>query len=161
MRRISILILTICLACFSASAFSQDLTKAGIRKLNLSKKAIYISSGIFHNGSQKVVSSIKAMRHSFAPKEGYERIVFDFSTQQIPRVYGHFNSKEKKLYIDFFDSTLDNAVKSFGKTRFVEEIKFFPVSEDSLSLEMVLKDVVTVDIFYLENPGRLVVDVKK
>jgi len=143
------------------NVYAQDLTKARIRKLNLSKKAIYIDNGIFHNGSTKVVSNIKAMRHSFAKKEGYERVVFDFSTPQIPRVYGNFNSKDKKIFIDFFDTTLDGAIKSFGKTRFVEEIKFFPVSEDSLSLELSLKDNVSIDIFYLENPGRLVMDVKK
>lgn len=161
MTRLSVLITLLCLFAFSFNSFSQDLTKVGIRKINLSKKAIYINSGIFHNGANKVVSNIKAMRHSFAAKEGYERIVFDFGTAQIPRIYGHFNGKEKKLYVDFFDTTLDSAVKSFGKTRFVEEIKFFPVSEESLSLELVFKDVVSIDLFYLENPGRLVVDVKK
>ncbi len=161
MRRLTLLAIVLSVLCISLNVFAQDLTKARIRKLNLSKKAVYIDNGIFHNGSTKVVSSIKAMRHSFTAKEGYERIVFDFSSAQVPRVYGNFNSKDKKLYIDFFDTSLDGAVKSFGKTRFVEEIKFFPVSEESLSLEMSLKDNVVIDIFYLENPGRLVVDVKK
>lgn len=161
MRRLTLLAIILSVLCISLNVFAQDLTKARIRKLNLSKKAVYIDSGIFHNGATKVVSSIKAMRHSFTAKEGYERIVFDFSSAQVPRVYGNFNSKDKKLYIDFFDTSLDGAVKSFGKTRFVEEIKFFPVSEESLSLEMSLKDNVVIDIFYLENPGRLVVDVKK
>ncbi len=158
--RMLITVLAVSLS-LSTQLFAQDLTKARIRKLSDGKKSVYVENGIFHNGNVKNPTSLKSMRHSYQAKLGTERIVFDFGSQKIPRVYGHFNNKEKIVHIDFFDTALSDEMKSSGKTRFVEEMKFFPISEDALSLEVSMKDKVVVDVFSLENPGRLVIDVKK
>ena len=142
------------------NSYSQNLLGERIRRVSSTKKSVYFDSGIFHNGGPKRNSSLKAMRHSYSAKRGYERIVFDFTTAEIPRVYGNISSGEKKLYIDFFNTSLSEDINSFGKSKFVDEVKFFPISKESLSIELALSKVANVDIFYLSSPGRLVIDIK-
>lgn len=142
------------------SLFAQDLLKERIRKIGGIKTSIYIEKGVFHNGGVKQESSIKAIRQSYNPKQGFERIVIDFSSSNIPKVYGHISSDEKKVYIDFFDTTLAKELQTIAKTRFVEKVNFFPIEENFLSVELKLKTKSSADIFFLENPGRLVIDLK-
>ncbi|MGZ3857837.1 MAG: hypothetical protein ACXVKO_16395 [Bacteriovorax sp.] len=144
----------------ASNLFAQDLMKERIRKLTSNKTSIYVEKGIFHNGGVKQESVIKSIRQSYNPKQGFERIVIDFNTNQIPKVYGHISSQEKRLYIDFFDTTLAKELQTIGSTRFVEKVNFFPIESNYLSMEMRLKAKVNADIFYLENPGRLVIDFK-
>ncbi|MGZ3788377.1 MAG: hypothetical protein ACXVLQ_07620 [Bacteriovorax sp.] len=151
-----IFIQTVC----ASNLFAQDLMKERIRKLTSNKTSIYVEKGIFHNGGVKQESVIKSIRQSYNPKQGFERIVIDFNTNQIPKVYGHISSQEKRLYIDFFDTTLAKELQTIGSTRFVEKVNFFPIESNYLSMEMRLKAKVNADIFYLENPGRLVIDFK-
>ena len=139
---------------------AQDLLKERIRKLSSNKTSIYIEKGIFHNGGVKQEAILKSIRQSFNPKLGYERIVIDFNSNQIPKVYGHISSEEKKLYIDLFDTNLAKDFQTIGSKHFVEKINFFPIESNYLSMEMNLKTKVTADIFYLENPARLVIDFK-
>jgi hypothetical protein len=139
---------------------AQDLLKERIRKLSSNKTSIYIEKGIFHNGGVKQEAILKSIRQSFNPKLGYERIVIDFNSNQIPKVYGHISSEDKKLYIDLFDTNLAKDFQTIGSKHFVEKINFFPIESNYLSMEMNLKTKVTADIFYLENPARLVIDFK-
>lgn len=149
------------IVCFlHSSLFAQDLLKERIRKISATKSSIYIEKGVFHNGGVKQESSIKAIRQSYNPKQGFERIVIDFSTSNIPKIYGHISSDEKKIYIDFFDTNLAKDLQTIAKTRLVEKINFFPIEENFLSVELKLKNKSSADIFFLENPGRLVVDLK-
>lgn len=145
---------------FSNFSSAQDLMKERIRKLSNNKTSIYIEKGIFHNGGVKQESVLKSIRQSYNPKQGFERIVIDFSSNQIPKVYGHVSSADKRLYIDFFDTTLAKDLQTIGATRFVEKVNFFPIESNYISMEMKLKAKVTADIFYLENPGRIVIDFK-
>lgn len=144
----------------SSLVFSQDLLKERIRKLTNKKTSIYIESGIFHNGGIKNEGVIKGLRRSYDPKQGFERIVVDFGSSQIPKIYGNLNSLEKRLYIDFFDTTLDKELKTIASTRYIEKVNFFPIEAGQLSVEIKLKSKVSADIFYLESPGRLVIDLK-
>ena len=146
---------------FFGQVQEQDLLGERIRKITPVKKSVFLDRGIFHNGREKNPSVLKAIRHSYVAKNGYERLVFDFSSGKIPRVYGHISSKEHKLYIDFFDTKLSHDVGSFGKTHFVEDINFFAAGEEAVSMEMVFNRKTSIDVFYLEGPGRLVVDVKE
>ena len=140
---------------------AQDLLGERIRRITSRKKSIYLDKGIFHNGGPTVQSTLKTVRHNYNKRLGYERIVFDFKTPKIPKVYGHINSSNKNLYVDLFDTQIEKTVGSFGKTQFVDSINFFPISRDTLSVELKFKEKVSVDIFYLENPGRLVIDIKR
>lgn len=150
-----------CLTSLSPDAlYAQDLFKERIRKLSSNKTSIYIEKGIFHNGGVKLQSQLVSLRQSYNPKQGFERIVIDFSTNQVPKIYGHVSSEDKKMYLDIFETTLSKDLKTVASTRFVEKINFFPIESNHLSIDMKLKGKVIADIFYLENPGRLVIDLK-
>lgn len=155
-----ILILSLLIFCLTTTVYGQDLLKERIRKLSSNKTSIYIEKGIFHNGGVKLQSSLKSLRQSYNPKQGFERIVIDFSTNTVPKVYGHMSSDDKKLYLDIFDTTLARDLKTVDSTRFVEKINFFPIESNHISLDMKLKSKVIADVFFLENPGRLVIDLK-
>lgn len=144
----------------SSSVFSQDLLSERIRKLSGRKKSIYFDKGIFHNGSTSSSSKLTKIRHNFSKKNGYERIVLDFSTNSVPRIYGHISSSEKKIYIDLFNTELGKAIDSFGNSKFIETINFFPIDKDKISLELQTKSKVNAEVFYLESPGRLIIDIR-
>lgn len=144
----------------SHNLFSQDLLGERIRKVEGRKRSIFLDRGIFHNGNPSGRSKIKAVRHFYSEKNGFERIVIDFTTKTVPRIYGHIASQEKKIYMDLFKTEISSGLKSFGVSRFVQDLDFFPIGNDSLSLEISLKDKVSADVFYLENPGRFVIDIK-
>lgn len=148
------------IALFASSAFSQNLLEERIRRVSARKRSIYLESGIFHNGGPKRTSKLKAIRHSFSSKRGYERLVFDFTTEELPRIYGYISGNNKKLYLDLFTTDLPDALNSFGNSRYVKAVNFFPIQDDTLSVEVLFKKNVTLDVFYLKNPGRLVVDIK-
>ncbi|MEI8346900.1 MAG: hypothetical protein WCG27_05505 [Pseudomonadota bacterium] len=144
-------------------ALSQDLLGERIRKIDTHKKSVFMDRGIFHNGAIKTNSQIKAIRHSLNKegKDTFERLVVDFTSAKVPRIYGHLSATEKKMFIDFFDTDVDPKIASFGKSKYVQNINFFPMSKELLSVEISFKNKVTTDIFYLESPGRLVIDVKE
>lgn len=144
----------------STNLLAQDLLKERIRKLSSNKTSIYIEKGIFHNGGVKQEAVLKTIRQSYNPKLGFERIVLDFNTNQVPKIYGHISAADKKLYIDLFSTSIAPNFQTVGNKHFVEKINFFPIESNYLSLELKLKMKVTADIFYLENPARLVIDLK-
>ncbi len=142
-------------------AFSQSLHSEKIREIVTSKKSIYLKKGIFHKSGMKIDGNLSSIRHSFTANNGYERMVFDFSGKTVPRMYGYISSKNKKLYIDLFDTTLSENLGDFGNSKFIQAVNFFPVSKTTISLEVIFKEMVKVDIFHLESPGRLVIDILK
>jgi len=145
---------------FTSSVQAQNLLDERIRRISSRKRSVYLDSGIFHNGGPKRSSKLKAIRHNYSSKAGYERLVFDFVTTELPRIYGYISGKEKKLYLDLFTTDLPDAINSFGNSRFVKSVNFFPIQNDTLSVEVLFKKNVTLDVFFLKNPGRLVVDIK-
>lgn len=138
----------------------QNLQNERIRKITDQKLNVFLRKGIFHHSSRKVSTELKAVRHRFSKNSGYERIVFDFISKDAPKVYGHISGGDKKLYMDIFDTELGKGVESFGNSKYVKSINFFPIDNESLSVEIDFKENVAVDIFYLENPGRFVLDLK-
>jgi hypothetical protein len=145
---------------FSFHLSAQDLMVERIRKISGTKKSLYFDKGIFHNGSPTGKAVLKKIRHSYVKRNGYERLVFDFSSDKLPRVYGHISGKEKKLYLDFFKTDLDSGIGSFGDSHFVDSINFFPIDQQSLSVELAYKNNVKIEVFYLDSPARLVVDIR-
>ena len=155
------IVLCFTIFCLTSTVFAQDLFKERIRKLSSNKTSIYVEKGIFHNGGVKLQSTLKSLRQSYNPKQGFERIVIDFSTNQVPKIYGHISGDDKKLYLDIFETTLAKDLKTVSSTRYIEKINFFPIESNHLSIDMKLNGKVTADIFFLENSGRLVIDLKK
>ena len=156
MKRFFILILLVC----CGSALSQNLTEERIRKIVSHKRSIFLNGGIFHGGEFSGDSTQKAVRHGYDSTISQERVVFDFATEHPPKFYGYIDGDNKKMYIDFYNTKLMGETKSFGNSRYVEGIDFFPITRDSLSVEVHFKESISVDIFYLASPGRFVVDVK-
>ena len=52
-------------------------------------------------------------------------------------------------------------LSSFGNSRYVKSINFFPIQADTLSVEIIFKNDVSLDVFSLGSPARLVIDLKK
>jgi hypothetical protein len=78
-----------------------------------------------------------------------------------PKMYGHISKGKKKIYIDFFNTSLNKKMNSISQIKFVKSVDFFTIDKNNLSVEVNLSDKVSYDIFYLSNPGRLVIDIQK
>ena len=153
-------LLIFCLVFCSANMMAQNLLQERIRTLVAQKKSLYFDKGVFHNGVKTNSATLKAIRHSFSNSNGYERIVLDFKEQQLPRVYGNVATKNNKIFIDLFNTNLGSNVDSFGNSKYVESIDLYPITEEALSMEINLKRKFKAEVFYLNSPARLVIDIK-
>lgn len=145
---------------FSLPAMAQNLMEERIWKIAPRKKSIFLDSGVFHfNGAVKE-TSITGIRSSFVSGRGYERVVVDFNTASIPKIYGHISAQDKSVSIDFFDVTVGMAQAQLKNSKHVKSINFINVDGKSVTMEMSMKDKASFDIFYLDNPGRLVIDIR-
>lgn len=145
---------------FCFEAFSQNLMEERIWKISNRKKSIFLDSGVFHYNSQLKDSSVTAVRNSVVPGRGYERVVIDFNAQSVPKIYGHISSKEKKVSIDLFDTSVTTNQPQLKNSQFVKSIDFISIDSKTVTLELNLKSKASFDVFYLENPGRLVIDIR-
>jgi len=159
MRLISLLTFTIFL--FSPIAQAQNLLKERIWKISERKRSIFFDKGIFHSGANSKMQNLTGIRNSYVPSRGYERVVFDFTGKLPPRIYGHISKVDKKVYIDFFNTELSDQLANLKNTKYLTDIQFFNIEQDHVSVELVFKENVSFDVFYLENPARLVIDIKK
>lgn len=142
-----------------SSSFSQNLMEERIWKVAPRKKSIFLDSGVFHLNSETKSAAITALRNSAVDGRGYERVVIDFNTSTVPKLYGHITA-DKKLSVDFFETAVQTAQPLIKKSKFVESINFITVDGKTITMEMTLKSKCSFDIFYLENPGRLVIDIR-
>ncbi len=139
---------------------AQNLMEERIWKVAPRKKSIFLDSGIFHHNSNLQNASISAVRSSTTTGQGYERVVVDFNTSTVPKMYGHISPKSKKISIDFFDTGATTAQPQLKHSKYVKAIDFINVDGKSITMEVLLKDKTSFDVFYLENPGRLVIDIR-
>ncbi len=150
----------IVLALLSATVLAQNLMEERIWKLSSRKKSIFLDSGVFHLNSGSKNSQITAVRSSSVPGRGYERVVIDFNTPSIPKIYGHISSQNQKVSIDLFDTSIATAQPQLKDSRFVKNIDFINVDGKSLTMDISLKSKASFDVFYLPDPGRLVIDIR-
>jgi hypothetical protein len=141
------------------SVLAQNLMEERIWKVSPRKKSIFLDSGVFHMNSELKSSAITGVRNSSVDGRGYERVVIDFSTPGIPKLYGHITTN-KKLSVDFFDTSIQTAQPQMKNSKFVKSVDFITVDGKTMTMEMSLKGKSSFDIFYLENPGRLVIDIR-
>ena len=144
----------------STSVFAQGLMEERIWKISGRKKSIFLDSGVFHANSTVTNAGITAVRNSVVAGRGYERIVVDFNTAMIPKVYGHISSANQKISIDFFNTSAMTSQPQIKNSKFVKGIDFISVDGKTMTMEMSLKSKASFDVFYLENPARLVIDVR-
>ena len=138
---------------------AQNLMEERIWKVSPRKKSIFLDSGVFHYNSQLKTSSITAVRNSTVNGRGYERVVIDFNTPTVPKLYGHITANQK-ISVDFFDTGISTNQPKLKDSKFVKAIDFISVDGNTMTMEMSLKGKSSFDIFYLENPGRLVIDIR-
>ena len=150
----------LCLFLLVPQLYGQDFFSERVRKISHDKRAVFLDNGIFHNGSSSVESSVKNFRHRYSKELGYERLVFDFTTESVPGVYAYLDGVKNKLYIDFFKTQMKGKLASGKDSIFVEEINMFLVEKDNVSIEVAFKQSAGIEIFYLDRPGRLVIDIK-
>lgn len=146
---------------FGFSALAQNLLTERIWKISTKKRSIFFDNGVFHSELQPMPNELVNVRTSFIPERGYERLVFDFNQSDPPKIYGHISKNTKKVTIDFFKTSLTKTMATMDKVKYVKEVSFFNMDKDMLSVEVKFKESVSLDVFYLTNPGRLVVDIKR
>lgn len=144
----------------SLPLLAQNLMEERIWKVSPRKKSIFLDSGVFHHNSNLNSASITGIRSSAVNGRGYERLVIDFNTQTIPRLYGHISGKDKKISVDFFDTTAQTTQPQLKNAKFIKAIDFISVDGKTITMELSLKSKASFDVFYLENPGRLVIDIR-
>lgn len=143
---------------FGTSVMAQNLMEERIWKVASRKKSIFLDSGVFHMNSE-LASGIVGLRNSALNGRGYERIVIDFNTRSVPKIYGHITTG-KKLSVDFFNTTISAELPQLKNSKFVKSVDFITVDGKNITMEMILKGKSSFDVFYLENPGRLVIDIR-
>jgi len=144
----------------STSAFGQNLLEERIWKISPRKKSIFLDSGVFHLNSSQFDSKISGVRNSVVPGRDYERVVIDFTTTNVPKLYGQISAKDKRISVDFFDTSIATAQPTLKNSKFVKTIDFISVDGKTLTMDINLKGKASFDIFYLEAPGRLVIDIR-
>lgn len=143
-----------------SSVFAQNLMEERIWKISTRKKSIFLDSGVFHLNSTVTSSSLSGIRSSAVAGRGYERVVLDFTTASVPKIYGHISAQKQKISIDLYDTTAGTNQPQLKNSKFVKSIDFINVDGKTLTMELNLKSKASFDIFYLENPGRLVIDIR-
>lgn len=138
---------------------AQNLMEERIWKVAPRKKSIFLDSGVFHHNTDLKNASITGVRNSAVNGRGYERVVIDFNTPAVPKLYGHI-TQDKKLSVDFFDTAIQTSQPQMKNSKFVKNVDFISVDGKSITMELSLKGKSSFDIFYLENPGRLVIDIR-
>lgn len=144
----------------STSVFGQNLMEERIWKISPRKKSIFLDSGVFHLNSTLNQSAITGVRSSAVDGRGYERVVIDFNTPQVPKLYGHISGKDKKISVDFFDTGIATSQPRLPSSKNVKSIDFISVDGKTMTMDLTLKGKASFDVFYLENPGRLVIDIR-
>jgi hypothetical protein len=144
----------------SLPVLAQNLMEERIWKVSPRKKSIFLDSGVFHHNADIKNAAITSIRSSATPGLGYERVVIDFNTASIPKIYGHISPKDQKITVDFFDATTGSTQPQLKKSKNVKIIDFINVDGKSITMDLSMKGKASFDIFYLENPGRLVIDIR-
>ncbi len=144
----------------SGAVFAQNLMEERIWKLSSRKKSIFLDSGVFHYNNGSTGAQVTAVRSSSVAGRGYERVVIDFNTANIPKIYGHISSQNQKLSIDLFDTNVATTQPQLKNSKFVKKIDFISVDGKTLTMDIALKSKASFDVFYLPDPGRLVIDIR-
>lgn len=154
MRFVTLLLLFI-----SVDSIAQNLMEERIWKVSPRKKSIFLDSGVFHHNANLENATITGVRSSAVAERGYERVVIDFNTPSIPKLYGHI-TPGKNIRVDFFTTSISPGQQQLKNSKNVKSIDFISVDGKSVSMDLTLKGKSSFDVFYLENPGRLVIDIR-
>lgn len=155
------LVISLFLLTFLQLSQAQNLFDLAIRKIEPQKKSIYFTDGVYHLTQGEQASKLINIRHSYSARRGYERLVMDFGGSSVPKIYGYLSNKNKKIFLDFFNSSFSPTIPDLANVHMIKGIDFFTIDNNNFSCEINFKQRASFEIFYLENPGRLVIDIKK
>jgi hypothetical protein len=144
----------------STSVFGQNLMEERIWKISPRKKSIFLDAGVFHHAAELKGASITAVRSSAVDGRGYERLVIDFNTPTVPKLYGHISAVDQKIRVDFFNTSVSTSQPQLKHSKNIKNIDFISVDGKTVTMEITLKGKASFDVFYLDTPGRLVFDIR-
>lgn len=145
----------------SMPVLAQNLMEERIWKVSPRKKSIFLDSGVFHHNSTLKNAGVTSVRSSFVADRGYERIVVDFNTPSIPKLYGHISPQSHKISVDLFETTSMTNQPQLKNSKYVKGLDFISVDGKTLTMELNMKGKTSFDVFYLDSPGRLVIDIRQ
>jgi hypothetical protein len=148
-------------ASFSNHSFAQNLNQEKAKKMEGRKTGVYVQEGIFYKTGQEIKTELQNIRRSGDSAKSQERVVIDFSTANVPKVYSYLSDSEKILYIDFFNTEIKDKNPTLANSTFVDSINIYRWKDNKMSMEVKFKERVFCDLFYLDTPGRLVIDMRK
>jgi hypothetical protein len=148
----------------------RNLENIVVRKAPGKKNNTYYQSGVVVGGNAQIQDgSLNGLRRGLS-KNGYERIVIDTGDgSEIG--YFHVSLPEPSRSKSLITVTLKGVhklnlnekklKKHFSKSNYVRRVNIYPIlSAKEAVLEIELKEEVPVEIFKLNKPGRLVMDLK-
>lgn len=147
---------------FLTNIEASDLLKEKITSIPARKRGHFFDQAILHTkGQAKGESKIIRVRSHYHQKKREERLVFEFQETMVPEIYSRVNSSERRLNIDFFKTTRSKEIQDHLKNvKYLDKLRFYDLNDGVLSVEMLFDKSLSFDIFYLTNPGRLVIDIK-
>jgi len=149
---------------FAPSAFS-GISADRIQTVEAKKTQIYMKDGIFTGGHRDAeAATIRDIRR--ANNTGFERIVLDIDSSQIPYYQVAIDPTLKRITLTVFgDPTLSfqapQVVKAFQKSATVTRVDLYPkVDGTTFSMVLQLKGTTPVEVFELSSPNRIIFDLK-
>lgn len=133
----------------------------------------YKSAGYFHGGKMTKGLDVRAVRWS--THEGYERVVLDtyiwhgiFDSAPYKKtnkvgLYQIGKEAEGSLHLDaeiVGFRAFSAKLPSFSKSKLIQNMQVIPNEEDSFYFTLTLKKSAIYKVFTLQNPGRIVIDLK-
>lgn len=148
---------------FSLSAFTQNLLKENSWIIDANKKNVYFDQGIFRLSRPlpKVQPQLTNIRTHYNKKTKQERIVMDFTGDEIPSLYGNISPVKKKLSLDILQSDKADSLPSSIRGKLLQSVDVYIIEPKLMTLELNFDNSYSFEVFYLLNPTRVVIDVKR
>ena len=145
-------------------SFSQNVLKENTWVLAGAKKNVYFEQGIFRlsnvNSSSEPVL-LENVRTHYNKGTKQERIVIDFTGKTLANLYGSIIPGKKKITLDLMNVTKAPSLPASIQGKFLKSVDIYLIEPKLMSLELSFDSVYSFEIFYLLNPSRLVIDVKR
>ncbi len=145
-------------------AFSQNVLKENTWVLGASKKNIYFEQGIFRlsgSGDSSAPVVLQNIRTHYNKNTKQERIVIDLTGSSAISLYGSVLPAKKKITIDLMQVAKSDNLPTATKGKFLQSVDIYIIEPKLMTLELNFDAVYSFEIFYLLNPMRVVIDVKR
>lgn len=133
------------------------------------KNSIYLEEATFHNNNRG--SSLYILKNvRWAKQKDFERIVFDIESspeeKRLPYFQINIEPISRRITVEIKDiKKLEPSVRSkkkWDKSSLIKSFYVFPQMEGNLvSINIKLNKATLLESFYLLNPKRIVLDLKK